>query len=95
MIALISQLTAKPGMEEACQRHMLAMVEESRKEPGCLMYIAHRSLDNPLNFMFYEQYTDEAALQAHRAAPYFAQHVRNGIDKLVAGRTREIFVPLS
>jgi quinol monooxygenase YgiN len=71
------------------------MEVESRKEPGCLLYIAHRSIDNPSNFVFYEQYKDEAALQAHRESPHFARYIRGGIDNLVASRNRELFVPLT
>jgi quinol monooxygenase YgiN len=95
MIVLISHLTVKPGTEEECKRLMIAMAEETRKEPGCLLYVAHHSLENPLNFVFYEQYANEAALEAHRAAPYFARYVREGMDKLVVSRNRELFEPLS
>src|SRR5260221_8751811 len=50
------------------------MQEHSRKEPGCLMYIGHQSSEDPRKFMFYEQYKDQAALEAHRGAPYFKQY---------------------
>jgi quinol monooxygenase YgiN len=95
MIVLISHLTTKPGMEEECKQYCLTMEQESRKEPGCLLYIAHRSIDNPSNFVFYEQYKDETALQSHRDSPHFARYIRGGIDSLVADRHRELFVPLS
>ena len=40
--------------------------EHSRKEPGCLLYIGHQSTEDPRKFLFYEQYKDAAALDAHR-----------------------------
>ena len=43
----------------------------------------------------YEQYDDEAALQAHRAAPYFAQYVTNGFGPLMETVTRETFTTIS
>ena len=43
------------------------IVAASRTEPGCLVYIAHRHLEEPRRFMFYEQYVDEAAFSAHQA----------------------------
>ena len=41
-------------------------------EPGCLVYRVHRSTQDPLSFLFYETYVDEAAYELHRAAPHLA-----------------------
>ena len=43
------------------------------------MYLAHRSTDRSGKFFLYEQYDDQAALDAHRAAPHFAEHVVGGL----------------
>jgi (4S)-4-hydroxy-5-phosphonooxypentane-2,3-dione isomerase len=95
MIVLIVHMTVKPDMEEDCKRLMREMMDETRKEPGCLQYVVHQSTDNPQSFAIYEQYVDEAALNAHRDSPHFAWYIKGGIDALVATRTRELFVPLS
>lgn len=42
-------------------------------EPGCHCFDVTRDLNDPLHFIFYELYTDEAAVEAHRAAPHFAE----------------------
>ena len=36
------------------------------EESGNHAYIMHRAVDNPRIFMSYEEYTDQAALEAHR-----------------------------
>lgn len=95
MVALIVHMTVKAGTEEDCKRLCRELAEETRKEPGCLQYVVHQSTDNPLNFAFYEQYVDEAALKAHRASPHFARYITGGVDALVSTRTRELFLPLS
>jgi quinol monooxygenase YgiN len=41
-------------------------------EPGCLVYRPHRSTKDPDLFIFYEQYRDQAAFDAHRKAPHLA-----------------------
>lgn len=41
-------------------------------EPGCLRFDVTRDAADELHFLFYEVYADEAALEAHRAAPHFA-----------------------
>jgi len=95
MIVLIVHMTVKPDMEEDCKRLCREMTEETRKEPGCLQYVVHQSTEDPSNFAFYEQYADEAALEAHRASPHYAWYIKGGVDALVETRTRELFVPLS
>ena len=39
------------------------LTEESRKEPGCLMYQVHRHKTEPRRFFIYEQYKDEPRLK--------------------------------
>lgn len=58
----------------------------SRAEPGCVNYIPHWVRDEPATLLIYEQYTDEAAVEAHRATAHFAEFVRNGLDTKVLGR---------
>lgn len=60
-------------MEHAFQE-MVAYCN-SDKEPGCLLYVVHRSTENPAYFMLYEQYTDEAAFEAHKQTELFRQHI--------------------
>jgi autoinducer 2-degrading protein len=56
------------------------------------MYIGHQSTQDPRRFMFYEQYKDQAALDAHRNAPYFKQYVTNGLAPLLEQRNAELYV---
>ena len=47
--------------------------EHSEKdEPGCLRFDVIQDKDDPNRFYFYEVYRDEAAIEAHRAAPHYA-----------------------
>lgn len=66
MLTFIAKPTVKAGMEAEFERIMRAAAPKVRQEPGNRAYIFHRSKDNPQVFMFYEEYTDEAALDAHR-----------------------------
>ncbi len=95
MVVLIVHMQAKPDKLEEFKQLLLAITEETRKEPGCLQYVAHQSTENPHNFAFYEQYVDEAALQFHRESPHFARYIAGGIDAFIVSRHRELFVPLS
>ena len=42
------------------------------KNPGCAMYQVHRHRTEPRRFFIYEQYKDDAALEAHRAHSAFS-----------------------
>ncbi len=88
MVILIVSYTVQAGKEEAARKHILAMQENTRREPGCRLYAGHQSQDNPQKFCFYEQYEDRKSLDAHRAAPYFAEHVTNGLAKIIEPNTR-------
>jgi quinol monooxygenase YgiN len=67
MLTFLAKITVKSGSEAEFERTMRAVVPKVHAEPGNRAYILHRSADNPRMFMFYEQYTDQAALDAHRA----------------------------
>ena len=95
MFVLLVQFVVKPGTEERVKEFMRKMEENTRKEPGCQFYIGSQSNDNPRKFVFYEQYVDEAALAAHRAAPYFKEYVTNGFGPMIENITRETFETIS
>ena len=91
MIVLKVDMVVKAGTQTNCREYLRILQERSRTEPGCLMYLTHQSTENPLKFLIYEQYRDQAALEAHRNSPHFAQYVRDGLDTIVESRTREFF----
>jgi quinol monooxygenase YgiN len=95
MFVLLVQFVVKTGTEERVKEYMRKMEETTRREPGCKLYIGSQSNENPRKFCFYEQYVDEAALQAHRAAPYFEQYVTNGFAPLMESRESETFETIS
>jgi len=94
MIVLIVNFRMKSGKEELAKEYIRKMQQHTRKEPGCHLYVGHQSLEDPLLFCFYEQYDDQAALDAHRAAPYFADYVTNGLFKLAETRQAVLYEPL-
>jgi quinol monooxygenase YgiN len=94
MTILAVSMTIHPGKIEECIRLLKLMRAETLKEPGCLQYDTIQSVENPLQFFFYERYKDDAALEAHRTSAHFAQYITGGVDALVATRTRELYHPV-
>ena len=50
-----------------------------RSQPGCVTYVPHFVESEPDTVVIYEQYADEAAVEAHRATTHFAQFAIGGL----------------
>lgn len=93
MLALIARYHVKPGRADAvieALRRMKPLVDAH--EPRCTQYIAHRDGDL---VVLYEQYADQAALEAHRETPHFAEIIEGEIAPLLDDREREILEVLT
>lgn len=75
----------RPEIEEILRK----LTAASRQEPGCVTYIAHFVEDEPATALIYEQYRDEAALEAHRNSPHFQQWATGGLYQMMKDRSRE------
>lgn len=92
MIVLVARYHGKPGQGDAIEaalKQIAPLVKE--REPGCKLYYASRSQDNPDNFLLYEHYEDEAALLAHRETPHFKEIVEGTIIPILEKRERELY----
>ncbi len=95
MIALIVNFSVRPGTEVEVKRLIALMEHNTRLEPGCHAYIGLQSLDDPLAFSFYEEYDNQAALDAHWASPYFAEYVTNGLTHLYDKIEKSLYTVVS
>ena len=50
-----------------------AMARATRDEDGCITYAFYRDIENPGRFRVYEEWRDQAALEAHFATPHMAE----------------------
>jgi quinol monooxygenase YgiN len=69
-VTVIARCQAKPGLEERVRSEILALVEPTRAEPGCLNYDLHVAADDPTEFVLYENWTSQGELDKHLAMPY-------------------------
>ena len=76
MLTFTAKITIKAGKEDEFVNTMKTVVPKVREEPGNRAYVMHRAKDNRRLFMFYEEYTDQGALDTHR------QHVRELVVNL-------------
>ena len=94
MIVLAVTWQAKAGHEAEVSDLFRKLTAESRKEPGCLMYQVHRHKDDPRRFFIYEQYNDDAALEAHRKTPHFLEYARKRLAPIADRLTGDLYDPL-
>jgi quinol monooxygenase YgiN len=75
VLTVVATLRAAKGKGDALAALLQEQAEVVRKaEPGCLVYRPHRGTKDPDRFLFYEQYRDQAAFDAHAKAPHLAAY---------------------
>ena len=94
MVVLSVIWMAKPGQEAQVGELFGKLQEQSRKEPGCQMYQVHRHRTEPRRFFLYEQYRDDAALEAHKSAPHFLEYAKKSLPKIADRIEGQLYSPL-
>jgi quinol monooxygenase YgiN len=72
-----------------------SLADASRKEAGCVFYVPLEVAGDPTRIVIYEQYTDESALEVHRASAHFRQHAIGGLYQWMKERSVEDFNALA
>lgn len=83
MYTIIGTVTARPETREELVTLLEAQVAPTRAEAGCINYDFHVDAADPCVFVFYENWTDRAALDAHLAMPHL-QPLFSQLDRLLA-----------
>jgi quinol monooxygenase YgiN len=94
MVVLAVTWMAKAGHEADVTTLFLKLSEEARKEPGCAMFQVHRHKTDGRRYFIYEQYKDDAALEAHRSTPHFLQFAKKDLPKVADRVEGNLFEPL-
>jgi (4S)-4-hydroxy-5-phosphonooxypentane-2,3-dione isomerase len=73
MLAMWVKVRVKPAERERFLKAIeVDAIGSERDEPGCLCFNVLQDRADPNIYYFMEVYRDEAALEAHRAAPHYA-----------------------
>ncbi len=73
VLTVVARIRAAKGKGDALAALLSEQVGVVQStEPGCLVYRVHRSVEEPLLFLFYEMFKDDAAFDLHRASPQLA-----------------------
>ena len=80
---IVAQFHAKPGCEQALTDCLLAVVQPTSEEPGCIEIHLSRALRDPATFFIQSAWTDEGEFEKHAGLPHmqaFLSRVPEWID---------------
>jgi quinol monooxygenase YgiN len=83
-LTVIAHIRAKPGQESRVREILQGLLSPTRAEAGCINYDLHQSQTDPAVFVFYENWTSEAHLEAHAKSAHI-QSFRKAAGELLAG----------
>jgi (4S)-4-hydroxy-5-phosphonooxypentane-2,3-dione isomerase len=86
MLTVIARYQVQTGTGDLVATTLAKHVAATRTEPGCLQFVAYRSRKDPEQFVLYEQYINDEALEAHRQTPHFRSYVEGTIVPLLSDR---------
>ena len=88
---LVVKMQVAEGNEDEALATMKELAGATRQEPGCVHYIPVQDPENPRNVMFYEQYVDQAAFEAHGASEHFQRLAAGKLFGLLDSRERSFY----
>jgi quinol monooxygenase YgiN len=91
MIVVTGSVTARQDSFDEVRKLSLEHVHRSRGEPGCISHAVHVDCENPLRLVFFEQWSDRAALLAHFAVAASRDFVRSLQSLAAAATTIELY----
>ncbi|MDN5857774.1 MAG: antibiotic biosynthesis monooxygenase [Pseudonocardia sp.] len=70
LLTVVATMRAKEGQEQALRELLEGLIEPTMAEKDCVFYALHQHTQDPRQFFFIENWTDQAALDAHLATPH-------------------------
>jgi quinol monooxygenase YgiN len=78
LIEATAFITPAPGRVEELRERLRAVVAQTLTEPGCLEFQVFELTDRPGQFVLWEKFADQAALEAHMEAPWTREYFASG-----------------
>jgi quinol monooxygenase YgiN len=75
MLILAAKCIGKPDRRNDIMRVTAAIVPPSRAEAGCISYEIHERLSGNDEYLFFEEWADQAALDLHFKTPHFKEFI--------------------
>lgn len=86
MIIVSGTLTVDPANHDRAADLMTTLAEATNQEEGCVQYAFWADLNVAGNFRVFEEWKDQAAIDAHMATPHMAEFL-GAVGGLITGGT--------
>ena len=80
-LTVVATFQARSGKEAELRAALIGLLAPTRNETGCLNYDVHQSVDDPAKFLFHENWTSKAHLDAHLQSAH-VKALRPRVDEL-------------
>lgn len=74
---IIAQIAIQQGKENDFLKLAVEMVKTSNAETECITYQLHKDLFSEGNYLFYEEYINSKAVDAHNNSAHFHQFIKD------------------
>ncbi|HET7680083.1 MAG TPA: putative quinol monooxygenase [Xanthobacteraceae bacterium] len=92
--SVVLRVVARPETVEQLRPVLLELAAQSRKENGCNAYKIFQSQSDPLEFVCYESWASDAALDAHLTTPHVQQAFAQGLPLLAEPPDRRVYTTI-
>ncbi len=70
-LAVTALWEARDGEADTVAGILARFVPQAQQEAGVKLFLVHRAMENPAQFLFYELFDDAAAFEAHQQTQHF------------------------
>lgn len=95
MVKVIATIRAQNDKVEDTKGALLSLVEPTRAEEGCISYDLFQSNDDPSEFVTVEEFTNDAAVDAHMQTEHVGAALAAGPTILAADPQIRRFTQIS
>ncbi len=75
-VTVIARIKAKTGEVQRVKEELLKLLAPTRAENGCMNFDMHQGATDQSQFLFHENWTSKAALEAHFETPHIKNWLR-------------------
>jgi len=91
---VVLRVVAREDTVDQLGAALFELAEASRQEDGCNGYKVFQSQANPLEFVCYESWASDAALEKHMTTPHVAQAFEKGLPLLAEPPDRRVYTTI-
>jgi len=93
-LKIVAAIVIKDQFRDELMEVFKTVVNETRKEPGCISYKLHQDTKNSDKYIILEEWKDQNAIDLHNASAHFqsfAKAIDGKIESLAIDVIKEIY----